>query len=68
MLLIPVEASIPRVTIAVAIQNTTSTTAPMYRPLDARSGRPTAVASAAAPNDSSAGYSVTLFMNTNHVA
>ena len=68
MLPIPADAFMPRVTIAVASQNTTRITAPMYAPLDARSGRPKDVASAAAPNDSSDGYSVTLFMNTNHVA
>ena len=59
---------IPLDTTKVASQNPTSTTAPMYSPLPARSGRPNAVASAAAPNDSSDGYSVTLFMNTNQVA
>src|SRR6478609_6504651 len=65
---IPADALTPRVTIAVASQNTTRMTAPMYAPLDARSGRPIDVARAAAPNDSNDGYSVTLFMNTNHVA
>ena len=64
----PVEEDMPRDTIQVAIQNTTRTTVPMYAPLTARSGRPMALASDAAPNDSSDGYSVTLFMNTNQVA
>ena len=67
-LLRPAVVCIPFDTTNVASQNPTSTTVPMYNPLPARSGRPKAVANAAAPKDNSDGYNVTLFMKTNQVA
>ena len=67
-LLRPAVVCIPFDTTNVASQKPTNTTVPMYNPLPARSGRPNAVANAAAPKDNSDGYNVTLFMNTNQVA